>query len=132
MDIENVYNLLDKLEIREKAEQECKRELDEPPTNMAGRCEIYRDFLQKKSGDLNNQRNNMIREQAYCSNSKQVLMSNSLHPDCLFNRISFKAVGACDNCKLGMELNRIDSEIEQISEACKVLIQERDKDYWSS
>lgn len=131
LEIEDAFGLLDKYNLRERADRECiLKKLDKAPYDMLGHHKVYCSLLDEKLREIRDLSLKKQKEQKHCNNMKAVKANNSLHEDCFFNRLTFNKNGACDECTLGIELAALDKEMNDLSEASKLLKEDAEEDYY--
>lgn len=131
MTVIDAINLLKKYGLYDEAQAECKRKkIDEAPYDMKGHHEIYCSYLSKKWVELRDKRNKLLKVK--CSEFDNIPDSpKPVHDDCFF-------VGNCctkDYCKTKCKyyaenLSGLVQEMNELSEAEKVLKEEAEYDYW--
>jgi hypothetical protein len=128
VNIGEAFYLLDKYNLRQAAEIECKRrKLDEAPYDMMGHNEVYAEFLDKHRIKLRD-RCQALQEQK-CTNEEVLLKNQAMHYDCQYNRFFFKKNGDCEYCENDKEISELQEEITRLSEASNIMKFEAQKDF---
>lgn len=131
MDVLDAINLLKKYRVYDDAKSECMRKkIDKAPYDMQGHHEVYCHYLSKKWVELRDKRENLLKIKCVEWDNIPDNMKSS-HDDCYF-------VGVCcskDYCKTKCKYYRdniagLEHELEELSEAQKVLREAADRDFW--
>lgn len=124
----DAINLLKKYDLYEAAQNECRRlKLASAPYDMMGHNKVYCQFLDNKWVELRKLADKKMK--CKCFNLDAMKSQNSAHDDCFFNRLTFKKSGSCEGCSLAGELDSIETEMNHLSEASKVLKKAAEDDY---
>lgn len=124
------FDMLDKYNLRQDADRECKRrKLDEAPYDMMGHNKVYSEFLIKKWREI---RDRVAEKQkSHCLKWEGLQQEKPSHEDCYFVRQSLKMKGICDDCELGKVLDKLEKEMRQLSDGAKALEDAARHDYYS-
>lgn len=130
MDVKKAFELLDKYNIRNEAEQECKRrKIDSAPYDMIGHNKVYCEFLNREWKNLRDELALLQKERCilYDSLNKEIKL---VHDSCDFARYSLSERGICEMCTYNEQLVKIEAEMKKLSDAEKALHDAAEKDFY--
>lgn len=128
MDSGDAFEVMEKFGLMEKAERECiKKKIATVPLDMVGRNKVYCEVLDNEWIAKRNICDTIKKQK--CTNAEAISASNTPHNTCFFNRLSFVNIGYCVDCKIGIEIAKIEDDMKQLSEASNALKIAADNDY---
>lgn len=131
MDVIDAIDLLKKYGLYNAAQNECKRKkIDEAPYDMKGHHEVYCSYLLQKRVELRDKRDKL--QKVKCFEFDNIPDSlKPVHDDCFFVGLSCKENYCKTKCKYYQEnIAELVQEINEISQAEKILKEAAERDYW--
>ncbi|EJE7236439.1 hypothetical protein FC820_06640 [Clostridium sporogenes] len=130
MDIERAFELLDKYNLRNEAELECKRrKIDTVPYDMQGHNKVYIEFLSKQWVKFRDQLLGLQNIGCKCWDTIPEKIK-PLHNECNFARYSLAKNNICCRYDYNIKLIEIEQEMYELSEAQKALKDATERDYY--